>query len=284
MVPCWMLAVALLPLSCVSLSSPTDVVSAGGTTSSSLPSKIPLPMSSNQKALDEGPRFPRTWVPFGSIIELNPDRPTPVSFLNQKYVVFKGDDDQWVVMDDACSHRLAPLSEGRIDTTESGERRVQCSYHGWSFDSSGMCQDIPQATDRVKRSAMANPKCHVMSYSTIVEKSILWAWLWKEDAIEEALKDLTITPQHMLAEVPSVAATYTREMPYGWDTLSENLADPAHIPFVRTVDFLRLSAVFLNYMVTLMIVEHSPYMLLASGVFRLITIYKEPGTTQFLLT
>merc|ERR1719343_1997423 len=27
--------------------------------------------------------------------------------------------------------------------------------------------------------------------------------------------------------------TYTRDLPYGWDTLMENLIDPAHIPFAH---------------------------------------------------
>lgn len=36
--------------------------------------------------------------------------------------------------------RLAPLSEGRIEA----DGTLQCSYHGWRFDSSGRCTDIPQ--------------------------------------------------------------------------------------------------------------------------------------------
>ncbi|KAL7572731.1 hypothetical protein ACA910_009001 [Epithemia clementina (nom. ined.)] len=243
----------LLPVPCEPLASSTDfsrAIKTGSSSSSPVPSKIPLPLSQNQKALDEGPRFPRTWVPLGSVIELNPDRPTPVTFLNQKYVIFKGDHDQWVVMDDICPHRLAPLSEGRIDTN-AGERRVECSYHGWSFDSSGTCKDIPQATNRIKASAMANPKCHVKSYSTQVVKSILWAWLWKEDAVEEALNDPSITPQQMLDGVQNVIATYTRDMPYGWDTLTENLVDPAHIPFAHhNLQGTRSDAIAINMTMT----------------------------------
>ena len=31
----------------------------------------------------------------------------------------------------------------------------------------------------------------------------------------------------------STPSTYTRDLPYGWDTLLENLIDPAHIPFAH---------------------------------------------------
>ncbi|MEB3331526.1 MAG: Rieske 2Fe-2S domain-containing protein, partial [Synechococcaceae cyanobacterium] len=43
---------------------------------------------------------------------------------------------------DLCPHRLAPLSQGRIDP-DSG--LLTCSYHGWSFDGDGLCRRIPQA-------------------------------------------------------------------------------------------------------------------------------------------
>ena len=48
---------------------------------------------------------------------------------------------EWRVFDDTCPHRLAPLSEGRID----GKGRLQCVYHGWCFDGAGACKFIPQA-------------------------------------------------------------------------------------------------------------------------------------------
>ncbi|CAN1130902.1 Protochlorophyllide-dependent translocon component 52, chloroplastic [Linum perenne] len=36
-------------------------------------------------------------------------------------------ENAWKVFDDMCPHRLAPLSEGRIDQWG----RLQCVYHGW---------------------------------------------------------------------------------------------------------------------------------------------------------
>lgn len=50
-------------------------------------------------------------------------------------------ESQWKVMDDTCPHRLAPLSDGRIDQWG----RLQCVYHGWCFNGKGDCKLIPQA-------------------------------------------------------------------------------------------------------------------------------------------
>ncbi|CAN1767795.1 Protochlorophyllide-dependent translocon component 52, chloroplastic [Linum perenne] len=50
-------------------------------------------------------------------------------------------ENAWKVFDDMCPHRLAPLSEGRIDQWG----RLQCVYHGWCFDGSSNCKLIPQS-------------------------------------------------------------------------------------------------------------------------------------------
>ena len=43
--------------------------------------------------------------------------------------------------DDACPHRLAPLSEGRVDRDTN---TLECAYHGWAFEPQGTCKRIPQ--------------------------------------------------------------------------------------------------------------------------------------------
>jgi len=43
-----------------------------------------------------------------------------------RLVAFKDKAGDWVVLEDVCPHRLAPLSDGRL--TE--ERELMCSYHG----------------------------------------------------------------------------------------------------------------------------------------------------------
>jgi pheophorbide a oxygenase len=67
---------------------------------------------------------------------------------------------RWVVFEDRCPHRLAPLSEGRIiqpaaaaataaaagggGSSGSSGGGLMCSYHGWTFNPSGTCTAIPQ--------------------------------------------------------------------------------------------------------------------------------------------
>jgi phenylpropionate dioxygenase-like ring-hydroxylating dioxygenase large terminal subunit len=185
--------------------------------------------SLNRDALD-AKKFPRTWVPIASTFELDPDRPTPIDFLGQRYVTYQDNDKQWVVLDDACPHRLAPLSEGRIDREANV---LSCSYHGWEFDSSGACTRIPQATAKIEASALRSKRSCVAAYPACVEKQILWIWPWKEDVLAVTAGNRMLCPEGMMEDINDIKSTYTRDLPYGWAALVENLIDPSHVPFAH---------------------------------------------------
>jgi phenylpropionate dioxygenase-like ring-hydroxylating dioxygenase large terminal subunit len=48
---------------------------------------------------------------------------------------------QWSALVDACPHRLAPLSQGRVDPNSGC---IECPYHGWAFDTDGTLKTLPQ--------------------------------------------------------------------------------------------------------------------------------------------
>jgi pheophorbide a oxygenase len=58
----------------------------------------------------------KTWWPVIPLHYLDAKKPMPVTMLGHTYVVwFDPKAESWRVMEDRCPHRLAPLSEGRID-------------------------------------------------------------------------------------------------------------------------------------------------------------------------
>ncbi|KAL3940045.1 MAG: hypothetical protein SGARI_001142 [Bacillariaceae sp.] len=144
-------------------------------------------------------KFPRTWVPIASTYEIDPDRPSPVQFL------------------------------GRVNRDSNS---LQCSYHGWEFNSKGSCIKIPQATEEVERSALKSSKSCVASYPTHVEKNVIWFWPWKEDVLSIA-GQVNKHPEGLMSTANANPSTYSRDLPYGWDSLVENLIDPSHVPFAH---------------------------------------------------
>ena len=161
--------------------------------------------------------------------ELDPDRPNAVEFMGKSFVLYQ-DTDEWVLVDNACSHRLAPLSEGRIDPAT---RRLECSYHGWQFEK-GQCVRIPQVDNETLATAVQNPRCHVPHYPVQVHKNIIFAWPWPDsDPLDPQNAETWKWPEGLLEGVPANYSTYTRDLPYGWTTLVENIVDPAHVPFAH---------------------------------------------------
>lgn len=71
------------------------------------------------------------------------------------------------VFQDRCPHRLAPLSEGRIDNTTG---HLYCNYHGWQFDGSGSCTDIPQMP---QGQTISSSRSCVASYPTCEREGLL---------------------------------------------------------------------------------------------------------------
>ena len=102
----------------------------------------------------------------------------------------------WHANDDACPHRLAPLSEGRIEVRRGGEDKegkacescvLACAYHGWEFDSRGSCTRIPQLEDdpSARATALASPRSRARSYPVRVEAGLVFVWPDAEPGAEE---------------------------------------------------------------------------------------------------
>lgn len=82
------------------------------------------------------------WYPIMPLCDLDKRKPHGKKVMGIDLVVWwDRNENAWKVFDDTCPHRLAPLSEGRIDQWG----RLQCVYHGWCFNGAGDCKFIPQA-------------------------------------------------------------------------------------------------------------------------------------------
>ena len=91
------------------------------------------------------------WMPLGSASSLTGLGPTQIRVCGIDLAVWHKPlpkdakrgavATEWSALVDACPHRLAPLSQGRVDP-KSG--CIECPYHGWSFDADGSLQTIPQ--------------------------------------------------------------------------------------------------------------------------------------------
>jgi len=177
------------------------------------------------------------WIPVHSVSSLKDVQPTRVTIMNIDFVVwFNNVQNEWCVASDVCPHRLAPLSQGRVDE-KSG--CIECPYHGWRFDGDGTCTSIPQWSgtqdDFEKAAKKPDSPLHATGHPVHVVGDLIFVWLPTSVHGESFPKDVLPEDMYMgLREQAGAGAHYfIRELPYSFDMLVENFMDPAHIPFAH---------------------------------------------------
>ncbi|MBK1986197.1 Rieske 2Fe-2S domain-containing protein [Sphaerospermopsis aphanizomenoides BCCUSP55] len=173
--------------------------------------------------------FFQHWYPLSPIEDLDPERPVPVTLLGIRLVIWKPrNSDNYGVFLDQCPHRLAPLSEGRVDDKTGN---LMCSYHGWQFDPQGKCTHIPQAENPGILTKNPENFC-VVSLPVRQENDLLWVWPDAKSPELAATTPLPLSPQ-IDANKGFVWSNLVRDLEYDWQTLVENVADPSHVPFAH---------------------------------------------------
>ena len=110
------------------------------------------------------------WMPFALAIELpNTDSdPVRVRLLSEDLIAFRDTTGQVGLIQNNCPHRGASLFFGRNE-----EAGIRCVYHGWKFDTTGACVDMPNepAESDFKHKVTAT------AYPVAERGGILWAYL-----------------------------------------------------------------------------------------------------------
>ena len=67
--------------------------------------------------------------------------------IEEDVVLYRTEGGNVAALEDACPHKLAPLSIGRLEGDQ-----VECGYHGLTFDASGRCTRVPGMAHAVAES------------------------------------------------------------------------------------------------------------------------------------
>src|SRR5438477_1881952 len=115
------------------------------------------------------------WVPAMLSSELPaPDSdPVRVKLLGEQLIAFRDTNGHVGLIQNNCPHRGASLFFGRNE-----EAGLRCVYHGWKFDTSGNCIDMPNepAESDFKQ------KVKAVAYPTQERSGIVWAYMGPHSA------------------------------------------------------------------------------------------------------
>ena len=159
------------------------------------------------------------WLPAMRSDELAaPDcPPLRLRLLGENLIAFRTTSGKVGLVQDACPHRGASLFFGRNE-----EEGLRCVYHGWKFDVSGACVDMPSEP------AESNFKNKVRTRAYAVEErgGVIWAYMGPRESppplphLEVNMLDRDVKPQMCLMEC-------------NWLQTLEGDMDTAHLGFLH---------------------------------------------------
>ncbi len=137
--------------------------------------------------------------------------PVSVQIGGLKYVLFRDTAGRAAALDEACPHRRAPLSIGRVRP----DGRLACAYHGWNFDGGGRGRSpsCPELTNLGTRAYQ------------VVER---WGYLW----LAQLETPLSAFPD-LGWEGFDFAGCISRLVQAPLEVTLDNISEDEHFPFVH---------------------------------------------------
>jgi phthalate 4,5-dioxygenase oxygenase subunit len=168
-----------------------------------------------------GDLFRRFWLPVALSDELpGPDCvPVKVKILNEDLIAFRDSNGDVGLVDAFCPHRGAPLYFGRNE-----EAGLRCVYHGWKFDVTGTCVDLPNTPegDTFKH------KIKIKSYPCQEAGGMVFAYMGPADRQPPF-------PEFDYLHVPAANIYVTKfQLECNWLQATEGDFDPSHGVFLHS--------------------------------------------------
>jgi phenylpropionate dioxygenase-like ring-hydroxylating dioxygenase large terminal subunit len=167
-----------------------------------------------------GNLFRRFWTPVALVSELGgPDSPpVRVRVFGENFVAFRDSDGEAGLLDAYCPHRRASLFWGRNEA-----RGLRCAYHGWKFDRSGQCTDVPNCPEGEQLAS----RVRIGAYPVLERGGILWAYLGPPERKPEF-------PAIEALEVPATHRHVVKIVADGnWLQFQEGDVDSSHVAFLH---------------------------------------------------
>jgi phenylpropionate dioxygenase-like ring-hydroxylating dioxygenase large terminal subunit len=127
-------------------------------------------ITNTERGTPMGELFRRFWLPAALSSELpGPDcAPLRVKLLGEDLIAFRDTSGNPGLVDAYCPHRGAPMFFGRNE-----EDGLRCVYHGWKFDVTGACVDLPNAPE----GETFKNKVRITAYPCVDSGGLVWAYM-----------------------------------------------------------------------------------------------------------
>jgi len=173
-----------------------------------------------------GEVFRRFWIPVLLSEEVPEPDTTPVAIriLGEDLLAFRATSGKVGLTSAYCAHRHAHLFWGRNE-----EEGIRCTYHGWKYDTTGQCVDMPNEPGDLS----FKDKIKIRSYPTIDAGGAIWAYMGPPER-QPDLHQLEWT------RVPAENVLVTKRLQENnWAQAVEGGIDSSHISYLHNNDMYK---------------------------------------------
>lgn len=107
---------------------------------------------------------PNYWYPVALASQLKRGGIMPVVIWQEAIAVYRDEKGQIHALEDACPHKGVALHKGKVQGCH-----LTCAYHGWEFNGSGECVNVPYLPEGQKL-----PRAQARSYPVQEKYSLIW--------------------------------------------------------------------------------------------------------------
>ena len=162
----------------------------------------------------------RYWMPIAGASELDARPTKPVRLLCEDLVLFKDKGGRYGLVDRQCPHRRADLAYGMVE-----DCGLRCNYHGWLFDETGACREIPY-DDVADPASNLKAGVKLKAYPVRECAGLLFAYMGPAPVPPLPVYD-ALTWTNGWREV------VTSDVPCNWLQCQENSCDPVHFEWMH---------------------------------------------------
>ena len=159
----------------------------------------------------------RYWHPIATVADLKHNPVKKVRLMGEDLTLYRGEGGTPYLIGGRCAHRCTVLHTGWVENDQ-----VRCMYHGWRYDGTGQCTEMPAERN-------VNPGLvRIAGYPVHDYHGLLFAYLGDGPAPPFEL------PRKESLEQPGIDIT-TREEVWdcNWLQQVENSLDSTHLSFVH---------------------------------------------------
>jgi phenylpropionate dioxygenase-like ring-hydroxylating dioxygenase large terminal subunit len=170
-----------------------------------------------------GQLFRSYWIPalLGEELPENECPPVRVKLMSERLLAFRDTEGKYGLIDEFCAHRGVSLWFGRNE-----ECGLRCPYHGWKYDVTGQCIDVPSEPPE----SGFREKIKLKSYPLVKRGPVLWTYMGPPEK-QPPLPEWEFA---MLPENQSFMSKRLQEA--NWLQALEGGIDSSHVSFLHSGD------------------------------------------------